>query len=92
MGALVASTTFGIRIDAFHDPKLAATRFLVPAEAARLQRIEQPGLVERRDRVRGHAALGRAIRRARAQDGGEGAGAGKQLVARDTNAFGGVHV
>jgi catecholate siderophore receptor len=42
MGALVASTSFGIRIDAFHDPKLAATRFLVPAEAAGAWRDDVP--------------------------------------------------
>jgi catecholate siderophore receptor len=42
MGALVASTTLGIRIDAFHDPKLAATRFLVPAEAAESWRDDVP--------------------------------------------------
>ena len=42
MGALVASTTFGIRIDAFHDPRLAATRFLVPAEAAGAWRDDVP--------------------------------------------------
>ncbi len=42
MGALVASTTFGIRIDAFHDPKLAATRFLVPAEATGSWRDDVP--------------------------------------------------
>ncbi len=32
VGALVASTTFGARIDAFTDPKLTAVRFVVPGE------------------------------------------------------------
>ena len=32
MGALVASTTVGARVDAFYDPKLTAVRFIVPSE------------------------------------------------------------
>ena len=31
MGAIVASTTFAVRLDAVHNPRLAALRFVVPA-------------------------------------------------------------
>ncbi len=32
MGALVASATLGVRLDAVHDPRLTALRFVVPSE------------------------------------------------------------
>ena len=32
MGAIVASTTFAVRLDAVHDPRLSALRFVVPSE------------------------------------------------------------
>lgn len=42
MGALVASTSLGVRIDAFHDPKLDRLRFVVPAEAIGAWRDDTP--------------------------------------------------
>ena len=32
MGALVASTTLGVRLDAVHDRRVTALRFVVPSE------------------------------------------------------------
>jgi catecholate siderophore receptor len=42
MGALVASTSLGVRIDAFRDPKLDRLRFVVPAETIVSWRDDSP--------------------------------------------------
>ncbi len=42
MGALVASATLGVRLDAVHDPRLTALRFVVPAET-----LSAPGATDR---------------------------------------------